>query len=141
MDNNNMKKILQDLAYSASLAADEAKIAAQSVGKAVSTKTEQAKCNISLLSLQAELDEIFAEIGRVVFNAHTGDYQVAENCSSECKPKGISALLEFATAKQNEIDYVAEKLINLKGAVSCPNCGRACKNTELFCSTCGTQLG
>ncbi|MEG2769269.1 MAG: hypothetical protein RR902_00455 [Oscillospiraceae bacterium] len=140
---NSIRKFLQDIAYTAGVAADEAKNCAHVVGKVVSSKADSAKANMQILTLRADMEEIFAEIGRIIYLMNTGSFDGLEinDVVTENDPnKTINDLLVKATEKQGEIDFLTDKISTLKGNSACPACGKSCKTDEIFCSVCGTRV-
>ena len=69
---SNVNKILQNIVNTATLAADEAKAAVHSAGKAVAGKYDEVKMNIELARLSDEQEDVFSDIGRMLFLMHTG---------------------------------------------------------------------
>ena len=68
---SNVNKILQNIVNTATLAADEAKAAVHSAGKAVAGKYDEVKMNIELARLSDEQEDVFSDIGRMLFLMHT----------------------------------------------------------------------
>lgn len=139
----NLRKFLQSITYTASVAADEAKAAVQSASKAINQKADVAKMNIKLLSLRAEMEDIFVEIGRDVFLMNSGSYNSllhGEDGEEGSAQQRINAKLVKAGEVQQEIDAIVEKLDNAKGCHVCPNCKKVCDENDLFCPACGTKL-
>ena len=120
---SNVNKILQNIVNTATLAADEAKAAVHSAGKAVAGKYDEVKMNIELARLSDEQEDVFSDIGRMLFLMHTGAVQdtVMSDEGEKSPQQVIDALL-----------VSAEKV--------CPCCGRICGEHDAFCAVCGTRL-
>lgn len=141
--NNSIKKILQDIAYTAGVAADETKNAVQTVGKKFTNAADAAKTNMEILSLRADMEDTFAEIGRIIYMMDNGGFsasQLEEETAEGSPNRTINDLLIKAAEKQEQIDFLTEKLSSLKSGNICPGCGRKCKNSEIFCSICGARV-
>jgi len=54
-------------------------------------------------------------------------------------PKIQQILLDIES-KKSTIRAIDEKLVALNHVKICPNCGKEMKDTEAFCSACGTKL-
>ncbi len=137
---NSIRKLLQDIAYTAGVAADEAKNAAKSVKKAVCEKADSAKANMAILALRADMEEIFAEIGRILYLMNSGSFETADENGEHNPNEEINTLLVKASEKQAEIDAMTDKLNSLKGENECPGCNKKCKSSDVFCCICGTRL-
>ena len=59
---SNVNKILQNIVNTATLAADEAKAAVHSAGKAVAGKYDEVKMNIELARLSDEQEDVFLSL-------------------------------------------------------------------------------
>ncbi|MDD3428486.1 MAG: hypothetical protein PHG02_00585 [Oscillospiraceae bacterium] len=143
MMDENVKKFLKSISYTATIAAEEAKAAVQSAGKAINQKTELAKMNVELLGLQADMEEIFCELGRTLFLMNTGSYNSVlhgEADTEEPARHRINTLLVQAGEKQQEIDFLNAKVKTTKGINICPVCERACEDEDVFCPACGAKL-
>ena len=130
---SNVNKILQNIVNTATLAADEAKAAVHSAGKAVAGKYDEVKMNIELARLSDEQEDVFSDIGRMLFLMHTGAVKdtVMSDEGEKSPQQVIDALLVSAEQVQQEMD-VNEKV--------CPCCGRICGEHDAFCAVCGTRL-
>ena len=93
---SNVNKILQNIVNTATLAADEAKAAVHSAGKAVAGKYDEVKMNIELARLSDEQEDVFSDIGRMLFLMHTGAVKdtVMSDEGEKSPQQVIDALLE-----------------------------------------------
>ena len=130
------------ITYSATLAADEAKAAVHSAGKAVAGKYDEVKMNIELARLSDEQEDVFSDIGRMLFLMHTGAVKdtVMSDEGEKSPQQVIDALLVSAEQVQQEMDVITDKLTVCRNEKVCPCCGRICGEHDAFCAVCGTRL-
>ena len=109
---SNVNKILQNIVNTATLAADEAKAAVHSAGKAVAGKYDEVKMNIELARLSDEQEDVFSDIGRMLFLMHTGAVKdtVMSDEGEKSPQQVIDALLVSAEQVQQEMDVITDKL-------------------------------
>lgn len=139
---SNVNKILQNIVNTATLAADEAKAAVHSAGKAVARKYDEVKMNIELARLSDEQEDVFSDIGRMLFLMHTGAVKdtVMSDEGEKSPQQVIDALLVSAEQVQQEMDVITDKLTVCRNEKVCPCCGRICGEHDAFCAVCGTRL-
>lgn len=137
----SIKKLLREVGRTASAAADEAKSAMGNAGKAVSNTADTARANLQLLTLRADQEDIFAEIGKTMYLLNSGALKsdALQEDGGEAGVK-INRLLMKAAEKQSEIDYYIEKLAQRKNGKPCPACGKKCRDEDTFCPSCGQRL-
>ena len=125
---SNVNKILQNIVNTATLAADEAKAAVHSAGKAVAGKYDEVKMNIELARLSDEQEDVFSDIGRMLFLMHTGAVKdtVMSDEGEKSPQQVIDALLVSAEQVQQEMDVITDKLTVCRNEKVCPCCGRIC---------------
>ena len=140
---SNVNKIMQNIVNTATLAADEAKAAVHSAGKAVAGKYDEVKMNIELARLSDEQENVFSDIGRMLFLMHTGAVKdtVMSDEGEKSPQQVIDALLVSAEQVQQEMDVITDKLTVCRDEQICPCCGRICGEHDAFCAVCGTRLG
>lgn len=138
----NVNRILQEIANTAAVAADEAKAAARSAGKAVSSRYDVIKMNIDLVRLQSEQEELFSETGRILFMMHTGMAKdiVMTDDGEKSPQQAIDELLVQSEQLEQEMAVLEEKLGDVKNVKVCPKCGRICDEHNMFCAICGENL-
>ena len=138
---SNVNKILQNIVNTATLAADEAKAAVHSAGKAVAGKYDEVKMNIELARLSDEQEDVFSDIGRMLFLMHTGAVKdtVMSDEGEKSPQQVIDALLVSAEQVQQEMDVITDKLTVCRNEKVCPCCGRICGEHDAFCAVCGTR--
>ena len=132
---SNVNKILQNIVNTATLAADEAKAAVHSAGKAVAGKYDEVKMNIELARLSDEQEDVFSDIGRMLFLMHTGAVKdtVMSDEGEKSPQQVIDALLVSAEQVQQEMDVITDKLTVCRNEKVCPCCGRICGEHDAFC--------
>jgi hypothetical protein len=141
----NVNRILQDLAAKASAAADDARAAARSAGKAVSGRYGAVKTTLGEARLHSAQEEVFCDIGRMMFMMHTGAVRdTVSTADGEKAPRQVvDHLLIQAEQLQQEIDALEEKRTQAhatSGEKVCPWCGRLCGSHDSFCAVCGEKL-
>ena len=138
----NLAKFLQDIAATAANAADSARSAVETAGKAAMEKYDEVKTLRELNRERGAQEDIFADLGRMLYAMHMG--AVGEHVPTEEGEKTpqqvIDALLVKAEQAQQRIDVLAEKLSAEKAGPVCPQCGHSCGTEDAFCPACGTQL-
>ncbi|MEF9865900.1 MAG: zinc-ribbon domain-containing protein [Oscillospiraceae bacterium] len=134
----NAKKILSNIMQGASMAAEDAKSAMQSAGKAVAEKYDYAKASLEQGQLRSEQERIFSEIGKELYHINSGMI-IAENGGAAPQQK-IDALLIEAEQKQQAIDIITARMNELTRTHHCPKCGHGCEDDDVFCSVCGAKL-
>ncbi len=140
--NSNINAILQNIVSTAAMAASEAKTAVRSAGKVVAEKCDEVKLNVELLRLTEQQEDVFSDIGRMLFLLHTG--VVTETVTSDAGEKTpqqvIDSLLVGAEQLQQEMDVITGRLAAVCDERICPECGRSCGVDDVFCAACGARL-
>lgn len=142
---SNLSKILHDLANSAADAAASARSAMMSAKEAIGEKYDNVKLNMELNQLDEQQENVFSDIGRMMFLMHTG--KVKDTVMTEDGPKTpqqvIDSLLLTAEQVQQEIDALEAKLgedDETLACLTCPKCGNVCFEGDHYCSACGEHL-
>lgn len=146
-----ISQLLQDLSEAAANAADSVSAAVQSARDAVSEKYDTVKLNLERSRLEDQQEDIFSDIGRMLFLMHTGKVTdtVVTDEGDKTPQQVIDALLVNAEQVQQQIDAVEEKLgveLEKEEAVPpadgapCPSCGHLCSPDDVFCAACGGRL-
>ena len=140
--NSNINAVLQNIVSTAAIAASEAKTAVRSAGKRVAEKYDAVKLNVELLRLTEEQENVFSDIGRMLFLLHTGAVTdtVMSDEGEKTPQQVIDALLVSAEQLQQEMDVIAGRLAVESDERICPECGRICGGHDVFCAVCGTRL-
>ncbi|NLD87971.1 MAG: hypothetical protein GX633_06905 [Clostridiales bacterium] len=106
-----------------------------SVGKAAGKKADdvakQAKLNIKIFDTNTEIDAIYKDLGRLVYDVHAGE---------EVSNETIDSLLTSIDSKKELIIDLKAELADLKNSVVCPCCGKENVKDYAFCPACGTKL-
>ena len=109
---SNLSKILHDLANSAADAAAGARSAVMNAKEVIGEKYDNVKLNMELNQLDEKQENVFSDIGRMMFLMHTG--KVKDTVMTEDGPKTpqqvIDSLLLTAEQVQQEIDALEAKL-------------------------------
>ncbi len=106
------------------------KFASAAVGK-TGELVDQAKLNYAINSNEGKIEDIFAEVGKIVYDEYkNGDIYNAE----------ITEKLKTVDMLAEEIDELKVKIALLKKSVICPDCGAYNANSNEFCSKCGAEL-
>ena len=142
---SNLSKILHDLANSAADAAAGARSAMMSAKEAIGEKYDNVKLNMELNQLDEQQENVFSDIGRMMFLMHTG--KVKDTVMTEDGPKTpqqvIDSLLLTAEQVQQDIDALEAKLgedDETLACLPCPKCGNVCFEGDHYCSACGERL-
>lgn len=140
--NSNINTILQNIVSTAAMAASEAKTAVRSAGRVVAEKYDEVKLNVELLRLTEEQEDVFSDIGRMLFLMHTGVVTdtVMSDEGEKTPQQVIDALLVSAEQLQQEMDVIAGRLAVECDEKVCPECGRICDGHDVFCAVCGARL-
>ena len=102
--------------------------AGKEVGGKVSEASNAAKLKLDIHSKEDFVEKQFAELGRAYFEAHK-DEDVPE--------KDYFASIVEA---QTEIAALKDELMDIQGAVTCPQCGVKQATDNSFCTNCGASL-
>lgn len=87
-----------------------------------------AKLTMDIHTKEDQLQKMYAQIGKLYFEAHKDD----ETAEYAQMPQ-IKAVL--AT-----IEDMKKELSELKGTKVCPRCGQEVKVTDVYCKSCGAKL-
>lgn len=130
---DKIKSIISAVKATAVAAGQAAGRAAEATGKKAGEVVEQTKLNLHIIDLESEINDLYKEIGRLVYASknETG----IDTSEIEAKIFRIDELRE-------EIEQTRAKIDVLKRTRKCPNpdCGRKCSKEDKFCSSCGAVL-
>ncbi|MCX7614310.1 MAG: zinc ribbon domain-containing protein [Clostridiales bacterium] len=126
-----VKEVLEKVKVTASIAAGAAGKAAEAAGRKAGEVVEITKLNLQIFDLNTEIEVLYKEIGKLVYNTHIGEEVLAEELDEKL------ALLD---EKRAMIASIKEKVAERKTVNKCPNCGKDCDKDDSFCRTCGAQL-
>lgn len=105
--------------------------AASSAGRTATNVMETTKLNLQIFDLNTEIEILYKEIGKIVYSVHSG---------AEADQDDMQIKLELIDEKLEKIAAIRDRLSEVKANVICPNCGRECSHSDVFCSSCGAQL-
>lgn len=110
------------------------KAAVQAAGK-MSKKSagavQAAKLKMRMFDLNTEIEILYKEIGKMVYDVHTG---------LEGDSEALEAKLSLLDEKLAALNELKEKSHAVKEEVLCPVCGEKCGMQDAFCRKCGAQL-
>ncbi|MCD8356632.1 MAG: zinc ribbon domain-containing protein [Clostridia bacterium] len=105
--------------------------AADAAGRTATSVVGATKLNLQIFDLNTEIEILYKEIGKMVYNVHTGQDEDQDS---------LNAKLILIDEKRDKIEEIRAQLNAAKSKVCCPNCGRECTKDAVFCSCCGAQL-
>ena len=105
--------------------------AAGVAGKKANELALATRINLQIFDLNTECEELYKEIGRMVYELHRG----AEVTNEEMDEK-----MEQVDLKQEKLAELREKLTALRSVTVCPHCGKPCGRDDAFCAGCGQEL-
>lgn len=91
----------------------------------------QTKLAFAANETEDKIKDIFAELGKTVYEKYKADGDICECMEERCKK--IDVLYE-------EVAELRSKLAELKDSIKCQNCGEFNKKSADFCSKCGNSL-
>lgn len=103
---------------------------ANKAAKKTNELTNLAKLNVSVKNMEAKLDGVYEEIGRLFYNAERN----GEDYTSE-----IAALIMKADKFMADIDSTRKQINSLRKVVVCEGCGNEISEDAAYCSFCGTK--
>lgn len=134
---NNVKKMISDMAMRASVMAEGAKDAFADASRIAMSKADLAKLNLELVRLRADSENLFAEIGRTFYLMNSGSWPMQEEDTPEQR---IETLLCQVSEKEMLANDISDRIAAMSGKIACPSCGKECDREAAFCSACGANL-
>lgn len=126
-----MDDLFDKIKDSVSKAKDGAEQVAKTIAKHTSNAINGTKLSISINEANNKLNDIYAKIGKTVYETHAGgdvgDFDFDEEHSQ------IEQLLQ-------DIETLTRKKAELKHTVCCDECGTLNNDEADFCSKCGSEL-
>lgn len=100
------------------------------VGENVAGVVEKSKVSYSIMSAEAELDDLFKSLGKAVYNAGKG----------EADAELADSIVDRIEKKMMAIKDLRERSAAVRGVIICENCGAENPVTGNYCGACGVKL-
>ena len=102
----------------------------ENVMKKSSTAIEIQKAKLKKVSLEGDMKELYASLGKLYFEEYAdGDM-----------PKEMAELCEKITSCQHAINEAEQRAAFLKGVVICSNCQAEVDKDASYCPKCGAEI-
>lgn len=102
----------------------------ENVMKKSSTAIEIQKAKLKRVSLEGDMKELYASLGKLYFEEYAdGDM-----------PKEMAELCEKITSCQHAINEAEQRTALLKGVVICSNCQAEVDKDASYCPKCGAEI-
>ena len=102
----------------------------ENVMKKSSTAIEIKKAKLKRVSLEGDMKELYASLGKLYFEEYAdGDM-----------PKEMAELCEKITSCQHAINEAEQRAALLKGVVICSNCQAEVDKDASYCPKCGAEI-
>lgn len=102
----------------------------ENVMKKSSTAIEIQKAKLKKVSLEGDMKELYASLGKLYFEEYAdGDM-----------PKEMAELCEKITSCQHAINEAEQRATLLKGVVICSNCQAEVDKDASYCPKCGAEI-
>ncbi len=102
----------------------------ENVMKKSSTAIEFQKAKLKRVSLEGDMKELYASLGKLYFEEYAdGDM-----------PKEMAELCEKITSCQHAINEAEQRAALLKGVVICSNCQAEVDKDASYCPKCGAEI-
>lgn len=102
----------------------------ENVMKKSSTAIEIQKAKLKRVSLEGDMKELYASLGKLYFEEYAdGDM-----------PKEMAELCEMITSCQHAINEAEQRAALLKGVVICSNCQAEVDKDASYCPKCGAEI-
>ncbi|MPN20572.1 hypothetical protein SDC9_167951 [bioreactor metagenome] len=109
----------------------KAKTATQMAGKKANDILEVTKLNLEASELQNQIDDIFKEMGKIIYDAYKTEGVEDKLMQEKC---------EVIELKYSKIDDIKSKIGALKNVAICPKCSEKNSIDNAFCAKCGYKL-
>ena len=109
-------------------ASEAYKVTADKTGKIA----KEAKLKIKINELKSEINTIYEEIGKIVYQKHIreDEFDISKDVDEYCTK--IDCL-------SDEIDLILKQCLELKDKRQCPNCYTEIEKNVKFCPECGAK--
>lgn len=91
---------------------------------------EDAKLKLAIADKEADIEKIYEEIGKTVYDSYVSGEDVGKIFTKEAKK--IDKIF-------NEIEEMNKKILFNKGLRTCEKCGETISSDSTFCQSCGTK--
>lgn len=91
---------------------------------------EKTKLRVAISDKETDIDEIYEEMGKAVYNVYKAGEDVGKEFTKECKK--IDKLNE-------EINEMNKKILYNEGLRKCESCGETISLDSKFCTNCGEK--
>lgn len=103
----------------------------ETVERKTTNTIEVEKLKIKAISVDKEIDKIYAEIGKSYYN----------KCKQSGEtPEGFEGAFSRLESKREELEEIKDSIIEIKGGIVCNECGKVNLEGAVFCSNCGSHL-
>lgn len=109
-------------------ASEAYKITADKTGKIA----KETKIKLKINELKAQVNDIYKEIGKKVYEKHTREEEISIKKDLEEQCTKIDVL-------SDEIDSLLKQCLELKDKKQCPNCYKEIEKENKFCPNCGEK--
>ena len=100
------------------------------VGENVAGVVEKSKVSYSIMSAEAEFDDLFKSLGKAVYNAGKG----------EADAELADSIVDRIEKKMLAIKDLRERSAAVRGVIICESCGAENPAASNYCSACGVKL-
>lgn len=130
-----VKDILEKAMASAEIIADKTGKAAVKAADKMRDHTngmvERTRLGIRQVDVQGSIELLYKEVGRMVYDAHTG---------IEIDREELDARLKLIDEKLELLQQLRAQAAEAKENSLCPVCGETCAKEDAFCKKCGAPL-
>lgn len=129
--NEKMNELLKKVRASASVAGEFAVKTANSAGKKANEMFNVSKHNLAIFDLNTEVDTLYKEIGKMIYQSH---------CNEDTSAEELQEKLEELDGKMQEIEDLRAKIDELRDTKECKSCGTKMEKDAQFCKNCGAKM-
>ena len=110
-------------------ASDAYKVTADKTGKVA----REAKLRLKIGDLKSQINDVYKEIGEVVYQKHIREeeYDISKEIEEKCTKIDVMS---------DEIDSYLKECLELRDKRQCPNCFVEIEKDAKFCPNCGQKL-
>lgn len=110
-------------------ASDAYKVTADKTGKVA----REAKLRLKIGDLKSQINEVYKEIGEIVYQDHIREDKsdIKEQIEEKCTKIDVMS---------DEIETYLKECLELRSKIKCPNCYTEVDKDSKFCSNCGEKI-